>query len=205
MDWMVGDFNGDGKDDLMKVWNQDGYLSVDVHVSTGSGFVLQRWATQQGGEANAMNYLSGDFNGDGRDDFLKLWINHDADPGERMNVDVHFSGAHTNSLIGGSGADSLYGNMGNDHLDGEAGNDKLHGGAGSNTFYFSNDGDIDYIDDFQDDIDIIVFTGFDGVNADNVMSFATQSGGHVVFDFGDGDQLTVWNTTKAVLENDVLI
>jgi len=71
--WFVGDFNGDGKDDLAAMWNDTGQITLDVQASTGTGFVLQRWATQQGNLIGGMEWFVGDFNGDGSDDLATVW------------------------------------------------------------------------------------------------------------------------------------
>jgi len=84
--WYVGDFNGDGRSDFAKFWSSDGQWTVDVHVSTGSSFVMQRWATKQGGYWDGQRWYVGDFNGDGRSDFAKFW-NHDG----YFTGDVHVS------------------------------------------------------------------------------------------------------------------
>ena len=71
--WFVGDFDGDGKDDLAALWNDAGGISIDVHASTGTAFTLQRWATQQGNLIDGMLWFVGDFNGDGHDDLADRW------------------------------------------------------------------------------------------------------------------------------------
>gem|GEM_PF-2131428 len=86
MQWFVGDFNGDGKSDLAKLWNDNGTMDADVHLSTGSNFNIQRWATQQGGIWTSMQWFVGDFNGDGKSDLAKLWNDNGA-----MDADVHLS------------------------------------------------------------------------------------------------------------------
>ncbi len=85
--WLSGDFNGDGKDDFAKVFNDGGLASIDVHLSSGSGFSFSRWATRQGGFWNTQQWLSGDFNGDGKDDFAKVF-----NDGGLASIDVHLSG-----------------------------------------------------------------------------------------------------------------
>jgi hypothetical protein len=84
--WLVGDFNGDGRDDLIKVFNDGGLASIDVHISTGSSFNIQRWGTQQGGFWDAQKWVVGDFNGDGRDDMAKAFSDNGL-----ASIDVHIS------------------------------------------------------------------------------------------------------------------
>jgi hypothetical protein len=84
--WFEGDFDGDGRDDLATLWNDAGQLSMDVHASTGSAFVEERWATQQGNVIGGMLWFHGDFNGDGRHDLATVW--NDAD---QISIDVHAS------------------------------------------------------------------------------------------------------------------
>jgi len=86
LQWFVGDFDGNGKTDIMKLWNDDGQLTMDVHLSTGSSLTLQRWATKQGGYSAGMKWFVGDFDGNGRTDIMKLWN----DEGQ-FTADVHLS------------------------------------------------------------------------------------------------------------------
>ena len=84
--WMAGDFNGDGKDDLVNVFNDSGLASMDVHRSNGSSFGVERWATQSGGFGNDQIWLVGDFNGDGRDDLANVFNDR-----SEVSIDVHRS------------------------------------------------------------------------------------------------------------------
>ncbi|MBN4005224.1 matrixin family metalloprotease [Nostoc sp. LPT] len=84
--WLSGDFNGDGKDDLAKAFNDGGLASIDVHLSSGSDFLPQRWGTGQGGFWDTQQWLSGDFNGDGKDDLAKAF-----NDGGLASIDVHLS------------------------------------------------------------------------------------------------------------------
>jgi hypothetical protein len=92
--WFVGDFNGDGKMDMMKEWDSNGKLNADVHISTGGQFEYQRWATGQGGYSDTMQWFVGDFNGDGKTDLMKVWNNNG-----KITADVHVSES-SSDLIG---------------------------------------------------------------------------------------------------------
>jgi len=61
----VGDFNGDGKDDIASAIGG----SVRVHLSTGSSFLNQTWTVTNDWAAGAWTRV-GDFNGDGKDDIM---------------------------------------------------------------------------------------------------------------------------------------
>ncbi len=62
---VVGDFNGDGKDDIASA----GGTSVFMKISQGNKFSSLTWAND--GRWGARGYtLAGDFNGDGRDDII---------------------------------------------------------------------------------------------------------------------------------------
>ncbi|MDZ8110087.1 MAG: S8 family serine peptidase [Nostoc sp. DedQUE12a] len=88
--WLVGDFNGDGRDDLAKVFYDANQASIDVHLSSGSNFTIGRWATRQGGFSNDQKWLVGDYNGDGRDDFANVF--NDAN---QASIDVHLSNGNS--------------------------------------------------------------------------------------------------------------
>jgi hypothetical protein len=70
---LVGDFNGDGRDDLMFTWDHYGENKL-YYGTAGGGFTSQGQTI----EASAINgypdkTLTGDFNGDGRADLLFGW------------------------------------------------------------------------------------------------------------------------------------
>ena len=73
---IAGDFNKDGLDDIAHLFNDLGELSVDVALSTGSGFNDPvRWVTRDGGWGPQVRWFPGDFNGDGRTDIGAAWNN----------------------------------------------------------------------------------------------------------------------------------
>ena len=82
--WFTGDFDGDGQTDLGKVWADNGQVKADVHLNTGDGFTVQKWADAQGGFEYNQRWFAGDYTGDGKDDLLKLW-----NDGESISLDVH--------------------------------------------------------------------------------------------------------------------
>ncbi|MFT3848681.1 MAG: FG-GAP-like repeat-containing protein [Propionivibrio sp.] len=62
---LTGDFNGDGKTDMMV---SVGGGNWNVCLSTGSGFSCATWYSNNGGTASST--LTGDFNGDGKTDMM---------------------------------------------------------------------------------------------------------------------------------------
>jgi serralysin len=105
-------------------------------------------------------------------------------------------------LNGGGGNDALFGGKGKDVLKGQAGNDKLTGNDGADRFVFAKGGDNDRIKDFADNVDEIKITGL-GTKS-KIISKASEIGSDVVFDFGNGDTLTVQNATIAQVSDDIL-
>ncbi|WP_121971386.1 hypothetical protein [Leptolyngbya sp. BC1307] len=84
--WLVGDFDGDGRDDITKVFNDGGLASIDVHRSNGSSFEIARWATAKGHFSDTQKWLVGDFNADGKDDLTKVF-----DDGGLVSIDVYLN------------------------------------------------------------------------------------------------------------------
>jgi len=71
--WFAGDYTGDGKDDLLKLWNDGGLISMDVLQAGSGSFTQVKKVTQTGATSPAMDFFSGDFNGDGALDIMKVW------------------------------------------------------------------------------------------------------------------------------------
>jgi hypothetical protein len=85
--WMTGDFDGDGRDDLVNVYDKDGKARVWVHRSTGSGFAYQTSLQTMAGFWDEQRWMTGDFNGDGRDDLVNVY----EDGNDRARAWVHRS------------------------------------------------------------------------------------------------------------------
>lgn len=90
--WFTGDFDGDGWIDVAKAFNDDGRVSVDVHVNTKTGgFRLERWATRIAGWPATSAWMVADFNRDGRLDIAKAFKD-----GDYVSIDLHAnSGSRT--------------------------------------------------------------------------------------------------------------
>jgi Ca2+-binding RTX toxin-like protein len=69
--------------------------------------------------------------------------------------DKLFGGNHADILLGGFGNDTLFGGKGRDTLDGGRGDDYLVGGQGADTFVFGKKFGFDWIEDFEDGVDMI--------------------------------------------------
>ena len=130
-------------------------------------------------------------------------------------ADVIWGGLGADSLYGGADADKLYGELGADVLDGGAGADLILGGAGldrltggtgadvltggldKDTFVFMNGDGADRITDFGVKareillLDDALWGGAALTEAQVVKTYARVTGGVVVFNFGEGDVLTL--------------
>lgn len=116
-----------------------------------------------------------------------------------------------NDLIeGGAGADVLKGGGGNDTLSGGTEDDLLIGQRGSDTFVFSAGFDNDRIRGFALGQDALMLDQglWTGVltAAEVVDQFASVVNNHTVFDFGDGDTLTLLGVTNlGAIADDIIL
>ena len=85
-DWLAGDFNGDGTDDLARIFKDDRYVSIDVYSSEKQVFALKNWASQQGRFWDEQHWRAGDFNGDGIDDLARVFRD-----GRDVSIDLYYS------------------------------------------------------------------------------------------------------------------
>ena len=85
--WRAGDFNGDGADDLARVYRDGRTISIDIYCSDKKGFVFENWALQQGLFRDEQHWRAGDFNGDGADDLVSVFRD-----GRTASMDVYLSG-----------------------------------------------------------------------------------------------------------------
>ncbi|THD82871.1 calcium-binding protein [Aliigemmobacter aestuarii] len=145
----------------------------------------------------------------GRDDRAFGLAGNDRLKGQSGN-DVLFGGSGSDRLFGGNGKDRIDGGNGKDRIDGGKGNDKLTGGFGADDFVYN--GGADRITDFsarQND-EIVLNRGALGLGnrtAEQVVrAFAEDAGTSVVFDFGDGNTLTLARVgSLAGLADDIIL
>ncbi len=163
---------------------------VDSVLSTARVFSLNRPGLEAQTQVEHLSFIGvGDFTGTGNGLANRLT-----------------GGAGNDQLFGLDGQDSLIGGAGDDRLDGGTGRDFLTGGAGVDQFLFAKTYGADRVLDFEDNVDALELSGFAGVStAAQALSHALQLGANVVFNFGEGDVLTVLNTTKAALMDDLLV
>jgi serralysin len=124
--------------------------------------------------------------------------------------DTMYGNAGNDELRGGGGDDLLNGGGGDDFLQGGAGNDFLKGGVGADTFVFEANMGADEILAYDTDEDILRINSnlLDGesTGAQVLDAYASVVGSHVVFDFGDGNTITLlWTGTLDGLADDILI
>ncbi len=111
-------------------------------------------------------------------------------------------------LRGDTGNDKLIGGNGDDTLAGNGGNDRMNGGRGSDSFIFDKGHDV--VTDFADNTDTIVlhntlWGGADKSTAE-ILEMASVVNGDTVFDFGDGNTLTLAGFANiSALSNDITV
>lgn len=93
--------------------------------------------------------------------------------------DQLYGGNHADRLRGGFGNDFLDGGKGRDTLDGGAGDDYMIGGPGADVFVFNRKGGFDWIEDFEDGVDLIDFSalgiGFSDLSITDAGGFGETS------------------------------
>ncbi len=113
-------------------------------------------------------------------------------------------------IMGGAGSDRIDGNEGNDRLNGGAHYDEIEGGAGRDTFVFYKGDDMEFIKDFENNIDTLeldesIWGG--GLTPAQVLErFATSENGNTELRFGDGDRILLAGVEDyQLLANDIVL
>jgi hypothetical protein len=71
--WSAGDFDGDGDQDMVGVWNDGGQNTLTIRRANGSSFSHEHWLIRAGGWMDSTVWLPGDFDGDGITDLGAAW------------------------------------------------------------------------------------------------------------------------------------
>jgi hypothetical protein len=71
--YLTGDIDGDGRTDIINLWNNSGRLGVQVYHSPSIGIAY--FTNSNIGGSGAMEFLTGDIDGDGKTDIFQLWNN----------------------------------------------------------------------------------------------------------------------------------
>jgi Ca2+-binding RTX toxin-like protein len=138
------------------------------------------------------------------DDVLQGGTGRDASWG---GLDKPKGSDNADELLGEAGNDRLIGQSGYDVLNGGIGDDILTGGGGRDTFIFTSGRDT--VTDFADNVDTVKINagtlGLD-LTVDDVIDMGKVVGGNAVFDFGNGNVLTLTGETDiAMLVDDLMI
>ena len=118
----------------------------------------------------------------------------------RVDITVTGTGTPINTILGTSADDVLVGTSANDSMSGLAGDDRLTGGLRNDTFVFAPGFDNDIITDFsraEGNRDIIDLSAFNFASFTEVLSRDIINGADTIFNFGNGDTLTVQNTAAS--------
>ncbi|WP_082024820.1 DUF4214 domain-containing protein [Mameliella alba] len=122
-----------------------------------------------------------------------------------ISIENLHGGNFSDILSGDGSANTIWGGGGDDTISGRGGDDILIGHSGADTFRFTSGWDHDQINDFEDDVDEILLFNMGYATVQDALADASQQGSDVVFDFGNGDTLTILNVTLADLQDDILL
>lgn len=104
--WYVGDVNGDGRSDLINVFNDAGLATKDVRLSSGNTFQYSRWGTKDGKYADSQTWFVGDPQGQGTVSLVSVNLTEEIN----LAVDVHASRAPADRInVVDSGLGAEYG------------------------------------------------------------------------------------------------
>jgi hypothetical protein len=90
--FVSGDFDADGDTDIAFAFYDQGEISIDLHENVGRRFQQRRFASYVGGWPSESNWVTGDFNGDGRIDLAKAFEDNDF-----ISIDTYLTGNYVGS------------------------------------------------------------------------------------------------------------
>jgi hypothetical protein len=104
--FIPADYNGDGRTDIIQLWNNNGSLGLVIFRATGSGFTMDWTGTLPDSSAN-VGFAPIDYDGDGKMDFVKGWNNNNS-----LNLAVYRSNGSSYSFVTNIATPAGYQNLG---------------------------------------------------------------------------------------------
>ena len=225
---ILGDINGDGRDDIALLIPETGTNRLGVVYGTGDedlsdnreisvsdigdgkrGFFINSVPASLnfGTKIDQLISPAGDVNGDGFDDFLVSVADFSGSStflifGGNFNQSVTTVGTSDNNVMLGSANDEIiYAGLGDDTLYMSAGNDRLSGGEGADTYVAQNVSGTTTIIDFQSHSNPVLAAN-DQSDRIDVTAFTTLQGmdGLVIEAVGPGGR-----DTAITLDNDTVL
>ncbi|QAX31040.1 hypothetical protein ETW24_17605 [Leisingera sp. NJS204] len=203
----TGNVDGRGNGKNNELTGNDGNNDLNGGSGNDSIFAGDGDDTVSGG--NQGDYIKGNegndiLDGDGGNDILIGGYGNDTLSGGSSNDEL-IGSVGNDSLLGGGGADTLSGGGNNDYLRGGDGSDILTGGGGSDTFEFKKGNDSVQVTDFGNGNDTLVLSSFGFSSEQDALSHAREVSGDVLFDFGNGDNLTLLDLQLQDLNGNISI
>jgi len=100
--WCVADLNGDGRDEVIQIWNDNGKAFAIVYGTNGDNGLTRLWRGNLDQPVDFVTWQVADLDGDGREEIVQL-----RDNGGKLAAIV-YGGAPGNSLVVQSTNDDLY-------------------------------------------------------------------------------------------------
>ena len=116
-------------------------------------------------------------------------------------ADFVFAADTINAIIGTAAGEKLYGTINDDAIHDLGGVDAMFGRAGADTFVLSLDGEVDFIKDYEDDIDLIDLGEWAGVKFAD-LSFQDHPSGKVFITNGS-ETIVVTNSDRSLTSGDL--
>ncbi len=196
----IDDLNG-GVD-----WLNFAAMTGDLGVDLGSGGALSVDGIDIAALAAGSDEIENVFMGDGNDTVFGNGLGNEIH-GMRGN-DLLRADLGNDKVYGDDGKDTLHGEDGNDkiwggdsadQIYGSAGKDQLYGDLGNDSFVFAVGAGGDKIHDFEDDADVLklddAIWGGGLSKSDLIADYADVRNGNTVFNFGDGNKVTILGVT----------
>ncbi len=75
LSWLIGDVNGDGRAEIIQLWNHGGNLGMIIYGWSNNTLTTLFANGNMGQGSDAITWLIGDVNGDGNAEIIQLWNN----------------------------------------------------------------------------------------------------------------------------------